>query len=161
MPVRPAAAFAAAAAVLALAGCTGADRTAAGAAPSATGSAGAASSERPGPACSAAPSPSESWLGGWRKPLPDEIRCLPHVASGYYMRQPSGSDEVAGEGNVVMVSVELDTAREQTLALCRRITELGYGTDGPNEVVFLSVGDGEKTGSYTSLPGHKPCFMRR
>ncbi|MFB7945885.1 hypothetical protein ACFC6L_13295 [Kitasatospora phosalacinea] len=105
--------------------------------------------------------PSESWLGGWRKSLPDEIRCLPHIASGYYMRQPSGSDDVEGEGNVVMVDVELDTVREQTLALCRRITELGYGPDGPNEVVFLSVGNGEQTGSYVSMPGLEPCSMRR
>ncbi|MEU3496587.1 hypothetical protein ABZ747_24240 [Kitasatospora cineracea] len=150
MPVRPAAALAAATAVLALAGCTDTDRAAAG----------AASPEQPGPACSAAPSPSENWLGGWRKSLPDEVRCLPHVSSGYYMRQPSGSDEVEGEGNVVMVTVEPGTAREQTLALCRRITELGYGIDGPNGVVFLSVGNGEETGSYFSMPGQETCLMR-
>ncbi|MFD7732008.1 hypothetical protein ACFV6F_16675 [Kitasatospora phosalacinea] len=77
------------------------------------------------------------------------------------MRQPSGAEDVEGEGNVVMVDVELDTVREQTLALCRRITELGYGPDGPNEVVFLSVGNGEQTGSYVSMPGLDPCTMRR
>ncbi|MFJ4679635.1 hypothetical protein [Kitasatospora sp. NPDC088783] len=115
----------------------------------------------PGAACGAAPSPTRSWLGGWSTSLPEEIRCLPHVADGSYLRQPSGSDDVPGEGNAVMIDVEPGTTRAQTLALCRRVTALGYGLDGPNEVVFLQVGGGEETGSYVSMPDQEPCFPRR
>ncbi|RAJ40449.1 hypothetical protein K353_03341 [Kitasatospora sp. SolWspMP-SS2h] len=169
MPSRRAAALAlGATALLALAGCTGttaptattaaADATATMAAAAATATAAA---ESPGAACGAAPSPTQSWLGGWSTSLPQEIRCLPHVADGSYLRQPSGSDDVPGQGNAVTIDVEPGTARAQALDLCRRVTALGYGPDGPNGVVLLQLRGDEETGSYISMPGQEPCLPRR
>ncbi|MFF2628347.1 hypothetical protein ACFVUN_21570 [Kitasatospora griseola] len=147
-----AAAAAAAAAAFAVVGCTAATTAPQAAAPTSAG---------PGPACSAAPSPTESWLGGWVAPLPDEIRCLPHIDHGAYSHTPPAADVQEGGQNAVTVTVTPDTTPDQTLALCLRITELGYGLDGPHQVAFLSVGNGEETGHYTSMPGQAPCLKIR
>ncbi|WP_282205309.1 hypothetical protein [Kitasatospora fiedleri] len=150
--------------LLALAGCTGTSATTAATAPAtaaATTTAAAAATGSPGAACGAAPSPTQSRLGGWSTSLPEEIRCLPHVADGSYLRRPSGSDDVPGQGNAVTIDVEPGTARAQALDLCRRVTALGYGLDGPNGVVLLQVRGDEETGSYVSMPGQEPCFLRR
>ena len=143
---RPAAVLVAAA--FAVAGCSSAEPQAA--APAAT-------SAGPGPACSVAPTPTESWMGGWAGPLPEEIRCLPYVAHGSYSHQPPAPDVYEGGTNSVMVTVVPETLPEQTLALCQRITELGYGLDGPRQISFLSVGNGSETGNYVSMPGMGPC----
>ncbi|WP_159400997.1 hypothetical protein [Streptomyces sp. NRRL B-24484] len=41
-------------------------------------------------------------------------------------------------------------------ALCRTLTELGYGTGGSHGVSLLDVG-GFDAGPYMSMPDHQPC----
>ncbi|MFD7642690.1 hypothetical protein ACFV4P_18740 [Kitasatospora sp. NPDC059795] len=149
MSGRPAVLLALAAAAFAVTGCTAAESPAAPAADATAG---------PGPACSAEPRPTASWMGGWATSLPDEIRCLPYVDHGDYSHNPPGA-AVASDANAVTVVVVPGTTRQQTLALCHRITDLGYGLDGPHQVALLSVGGG--TGHYMSMPGQAPCFEVR
>ncbi|MFI9788379.1 hypothetical protein ACIHEI_33445 [Kitasatospora sp. NPDC051984] len=147
-----------AAAALAATGCsTDSKQSAAPAAGATTPAAASAStSEGPGPACSAAPSPTESWMGGWEGPLPDEIRCLPHIEHGTYSHIPPAADVYEGGTNAVSVTVTSDTTRDQALAVCLRITELGYGLGGPHQVSMLQVSGAN--GHYMSIPGQEPCY---
>ncbi|MFJ5925858.1 hypothetical protein ACIQF6_24940 [Kitasatospora sp. NPDC092948] len=151
-------------AAFAVVGCTAADHPGPTAGPTAQATPAAAVDAafgEPGPACKAEPSPTESWMGGWAGPLPEEIRCLPHVDHGTYSHHPPEANVQEGGENAVSVNVTPDTTRDQTLALCLRITELGYGLGGPDNITFLTVGNGEATGRYASLPGWAPCFMVR
>ncbi|OKJ08143.1 hypothetical protein AMK19_19020 [Kitasatospora sp. CB01950] len=100
-------------------------------------------------------------MGGWGGPLPDDVRCLPHVAGGGYVHFPPAPDVTEGGENSMVVYVTPETVPEQTLALCLRITELGYGLDGPHQVATLVVGLEAKTGQYGSMPGNTPCTKVR
>ncbi|KIQ61602.1 hypothetical protein TR51_19915 [Kitasatospora griseola] len=114
----------------------------------------------PGPACSAAPSPTlsmeGSWAGSWRGPLPAEIRCLPHVADGT-LAHMAGEMVVDGkEWNAVEVRVADGTTPDQARALCHRLTDLGYGLGGSHDITLLAVSG---AGHYVSEPGGDPaCF---
>ncbi|MFD8479943.1 hypothetical protein [Kitasatospora sp. NPDC059673] len=55
----------------------------------------------------------------------------------------------------VQVHVADDTTRDQARALCRRITELGYGPGGSHNIDLLTVSG---SGSYTSTPGGPACL---
>ncbi|PBC69890.1 hypothetical protein BX265_7255 [Streptomyces sp. TLI_235] len=51
-----------------------------------------------------------------------------------------------------MVTVVDGTTREQSLALCERITGLGYGPGGAHKIDMLSVGGGLIAGGGSSGP---------
>ncbi|MFJ5925857.1 hypothetical protein ACIQF6_24935 [Kitasatospora sp. NPDC092948] len=150
MSRRLAAALAVAA--FAVAGCTSAGHSGPAAGP--TAHAAPVDTAGPGPACSAAPSPTETYEGDWRGPLPDEIRCLPHIAEGTYSYLASGP--TPGGWKALEVHVTEDTTPEQARALCLRITDLGWGSGGSHDVTLLTV-DG--SGHYQSEPdAPSACF---
>ncbi|MFJ4679231.1 hypothetical protein [Kitasatospora sp. NPDC088783] len=134
-------------AAFAVAGCT------TGAEPQAGGPASASVSGAPGPACSAAPSPTESRDDNWTGPLPEEIRCLPHVAEGSLTFMANGP--TPGGWKALDVHVTPDTDPAQTRALCHRITELGWGSGGPQDITLLMVSG---AGHFQSVPGQPVCF---
>ncbi|OKJ08144.1 hypothetical protein [Kitasatospora sp. CB01950] len=143
--------FATALAVTALAAATGcASTTAATVGSKPTGP--AAVTGAPGPACSVAPSPTETYEGNWKGPLPDEIRCLPHIADGSLSYLASGP--TPGGWKALEVHVTPDTDPEQTRALCHRITELGWGYGGSHDITLLLVSG---AGHYQSEPGLPAC----
>ncbi|WP_033213706.1 hypothetical protein [Kitasatospora phosalacinea] len=141
--------FAAALAVAAFAvtGCTTATE------PQAGGPASASVSGSPGPACSAAPSPTESYEDNWQGPLPEEIRCLPHVAEGSLSFMASGP--TPGGWKALDVRVTPDTDPDQARALCHRITEIGWGSGGSHGITLLLVSG---AGHFTSTPDLPVCF---
>ncbi|MFF0392270.1 hypothetical protein ACFYS8_26785 [Kitasatospora sp. NPDC004615] len=157
MSRRLATALVLAAATLAATGCSTDSKQASAPAAGATtpAAASASTSEGPGPACSAAPSPTESWMGGWEGPLPDEIRCLPHVADGTYSSIPAEVSSTGRASHAVTIHVADDTTRDQAKAVCQRITELGYGPGGSHDISLLAVSG---AGSYTSMPGRPACL---
>ncbi|GLW72744.1 hypothetical protein Kpho02_50430 [Kitasatospora phosalacinea] len=157
MSGRLAAALAAAA--FAVTGCTTATEPQADGPPSAPAPASpsalapASVSGAPGPACSAAPSPTESYEGNWKGPLPEEVRCLPHIAEGSLSFMADGPTPDGWKA--LDVRVTPDTDPEQARALCHRITELGWGTGGSHGVTLLAVSG---AGHFTSTPDLPVCF---
>ncbi|MFD9129940.1 hypothetical protein [Kitasatospora sp. NPDC059571] len=120
-----------------------------GASPSPTVSAGAV------PIACASPEPTQSWWGGTSEGLPADVRCLPHVADGYLVDAPPAADGTGIEGRSLMVHPTDDTTREQALALCRRLTELGYGPGGSHGISVLALEGGP--GRYMSMPNRPAC----
>ncbi|MFD8479944.1 hypothetical protein [Kitasatospora sp. NPDC059673] len=108
----------------------------------------------PGPACSAEPSPTMSAEGSWSGPLPDEIRCLPHVLGGIYSYLPTDLSSTRPGATTLTVDVTDGTTRDQTRALCLRITALGYTPGGEHHIDVLTV---RGPATYRSLPGLPAC----
>ncbi|MEW1914337.1 hypothetical protein AB0442_39050 [Kitasatospora sp. NPDC085895] len=78
--------------------------------------------------------------------LPDDVRCLPSVAHGDLIS--TDKDTTGQPLRSLMVSVVEGTTREQTLALCKRITGLGYSPGGTHKIDMLSVGGDLTAGTY-------------
>jgi hypothetical protein len=87
--------------------------------------------------------------------LPDEIRCLPSVAFGELV---AATGDTALPRRSLTVGVADGTTREQTLALCKRITGLGYGPGGTHKIDMLTVGGGLTAGTYLST-AQKECVQ--
>ncbi|WP_431679687.1 hypothetical protein [Kitasatospora sp. KL5] len=69
---------------------------------------------------------------------------------------PPDAEAAPVEGRTMTVRVTEGTTRDEALALCRRLTELGYGTGGSHGMSILAVG-GFDAGRYTSMPNRPPC----
>ncbi|WP_405018623.1 hypothetical protein OHV05_18115 [Kitasatospora sp. NBC_00070] len=115
----------------------------------------------PAPTVCASPKPTSSWLGGSTEGLPEDVRCLPHVADGDLLVAPPLADGTVVEGRSMTVHVTEGTTRAESLALCRRLTDLGYGTGGRHGLSILGVGGAEEAGQYVSMPNRPPCEQIR
>lgn len=114
----------------------------------------------PAPKACASPHPTSSWMGGSTTGLPDDVRCLPHVLDGEMLAPPPEAAGAVGGGQALTIHVTEDTTPEDALALCRRLTDLGYGTGGSHGVSALNVG-GFDAGHYMSMPNRRPCMQIR
>ncbi|MEV8093435.1 hypothetical protein [Kitasatospora sp. NPDC085879] len=81
---------------------------------------------------------------------PEEVRCLPGVAHGTVLVQPSPAGLPRRS---LMVSVVAGADQAQTSELCRRLTELGYGPGGRHGMELLSVAGRGSAGTYLSSSG--------
>lgn len=105
----------------------------------------------------AAPKPTNSWMGGSSEGLPEDVRCLPHVADGDVLDAPPAAAEGTPlEGRSMTVHVTGETTGAEALALCRKLTAMGYVAGGAHDLSFLAVG-GADAGQYTSMRGGQPC----
>ncbi|MCU7825127.1 hypothetical protein [Kitasatospora sp. DSM 101779] len=85
-----------------------------------------------------------------REDVPEEVRCLPGVAHGTVLVQPSPSGLPRRS---LMVSAVAGADHAQASELCRRLTELGYGPGGRHGMELLSVAGGGAAGTYLSSAG--------
>ncbi|WP_030269165.1 hypothetical protein [Streptomyces sp. NRRL B-24484] len=92
----------------------------------------------------------ETEAGAVQEDVPEEVRCLPGVAHGAVLVQPSPSGLPRRS---LMVSAVAGADQTQASELCRRLTELGYGPGGRHGMELLSVAGGGSAGTYLSSAG--------
>lgn len=110
-----------------------------------------------GPSCAPSVAPgaseepaAETAPGAVVEDAPEEVRCLPGVAHGTVLVQPSPSGLPRRS---LMVSAVAGADHAQASELCRRLTALGYGPGGRHGMELLSVAGGGSAGTYLSSAG--------
>ncbi|MFE2916517.1 hypothetical protein ACFXI0_34815 [Kitasatospora indigofera] len=96
------------------------------------------------------------------EPIPAEVEALPGVGHGLVESALTlyGFPEGQGlSGRILQLSTKPELDAKATLALCQKLTEMGYGPGGTHGFVQLAVSGSARIGTYVSWPSRPACTL--